>query len=238
MVQNYVVVPKLESLNESERKTLIIKFLTDQIIEERKRLHFWRSLTNQPAQIDTGYMAQHLVSLVTGIKGGGFRGKGDDLADGSEVKSANFLDSYDAKGAIAPRWNFQCNDIQQMLSLLDYPAIYLTSIDFSPTNNIRFRVWKLNPRIHKEFNLRYSEWMKVLGYPKLSSPERPGVNFQLFPPRNKTNDNYARHGNDRTNGFSKLKIHLENIEGSVKLFEAEVNDNKLEIKLLYSNSAL
>ncbi len=34
------------------------------------------------------------------------RGKGDDLSDGSEVKSANFLDSLDKKGATAPRWNF------------------------------------------------------------------------------------------------------------------------------------
>ena len=84
---------KLESLEKAEIQQIITKLLLEQVILQRDNLHFFRDLTFQPAQIDTGYIAQHLVSLVTRIPGGGFRGKGDDLADGSEVKSANFLDS-------------------------------------------------------------------------------------------------------------------------------------------------
>lgn len=103
-------IPDLSELNLTERQKYIVKLLKEQVINQRANLHFWRNLTGQPAQIDTGYIAQHLVSLVTGVKGGGFRGKGDDLEDGSEVKSANFLDSLDARKRVAPRWNFTCND--------------------------------------------------------------------------------------------------------------------------------
>lgn len=213
---------KLETLAKEELKRLITKLLIEQVILQRNNLHFFRELTFQPAQIDTGYIAQHLVSLVTKIPGGGFRGKGDDLADGSEVKSANFLDSMDARGAVAPRWNFTCNDIGQMLSFLKYPMIYLVSMDKNESNNFRFRVWGINPREHVILKNRYEEWMSVLGYPKLESDDRKAVNFQLFPPRNKTTDNYARHGNGRRNGFSRLQIPLQNTRGGALLMHCEI----------------
>jgi len=133
--------PKLSELGESERGTLALKLLQEQVADQRKKLHYWRSVTKQPAQIDTGYVAQHLVSLVTGLEGGGMRGKGEDLADSSEVKSANFLDALDARGAIAPRWNFMANDMKSMEDLLKRPAIYLVSLDLSPDSRFRARVW-------------------------------------------------------------------------------------------------
>ena len=69
------------------------------------------------------------------------------------------------------------------------------------------------------------EWMNKLGYSKFNSGKEEGVNFQLFPPRNQTDDNYARHGNGRKNGFAKLEIPLENYPGARLIFKAEdVND--------------
>lgn len=226
----------LEDLSLEQREELIKKLIQYQIINQRNDLAFFRDLTDQPAQIDTGYIGQHLVSLITGIRGGGFRGKGLDLADGSEVKSANFLDSMDKKGAVAPRWNFQSNDLEGMELFLDYPAIYLLSIDHNTVGRIRIRVWEVIPRLHEELKNRYIEWMDLLGKPKLKDPKRPGVNFQLFPPRNETNDTYARHGNGRSNGFEKLQIELENSPGSQLIFHAEEfidNEDKSVIKILY-----
>ena len=86
----------------------------EQVLEQRKKLTHWSTITAQSSQIDTGYIAQHLVSLQTQIAGQGMRGKGDDLCDGSEVKSANYLDSLDKKGAVAPRWNFNAVTIDIM----------------------------------------------------------------------------------------------------------------------------
>lgn len=233
MSQNKVAsrkIPQLSDLNLQERGEYALKLLQEQVIEQRADLHFWRSLTGQPAQIDTGYIAQHLVSIVTGIKGGGFRGKGDDLEDGSEVKSANFLDSLDKQGTVAPRWNFTCNDEEQMTGLLNYPAIYLVSMDFNPEDYMRFRVWKLLPKRHILFRDRYEEWMEKLGYPKLTDPSRPGVNFQLFPPRMRTTDDFARHGNNRKNGFKRLEIPLDDGMGARLIFHAEIHQTAITLR--------
>lgn len=125
-------LPSLAALSLDEKRELSAFLLREQVIEQREKLRFWRGLTGQPAQIDTGYIGQHLVSIITGTQGGGFRGKGYDLADHSEVKAANFLDSLDARGAVAPRWNFPSNSRAEIDALLDLPAIYLLSIDTPP----------------------------------------------------------------------------------------------------------
>lgn len=222
-------IPQLSRLSLQERGEYAIQFLQEQVIEQRANLHFWRDFTGQPAQIDTGYVAQHLVSIVTGIKGDGFRGKGDDLEDGSEVKSANFLDSLDKRGTVAPRWNFTCNDEVQMTGLLNYPAIYLVSMDFNPEKDMRFRVWKLLPKRHALFKERYEEWMEKLGYPKLAGQRRVGVNFQLFPPRMATMDDFARHGNNRKDGFKRLRIPLDDDIGTKLIFHAEIHQNAITL---------
>jgi len=218
-----------------ERKIYIVKLLQEQVIDQRDSLREWKEITEQAAQIDTGYIAQHLVSLITSIPGSGMRGKGDDLADTSEVKSANFIDSLDKKGAVAPRWNFSSNDMRTMTKYLEVPFIYLVSMDLNSNDAFRVRVWKLNPREHKDFNARYLEWMEVLGKPKLKNPNRPAINFQLFPPRFKEDDNYARHGNGRSNGFDKLKVFLEEVHGSKKILHAEEVNDQIEILFIDAN---
>ncbi len=221
---------ELSKLSRNHKRELSVKLLQDLVVDQRNRLHFWKNLTNQAAQIDTGYVAQHLVSLITQIKGSGMRGKGEDLEDLSEIKSANFLDSLDRKGAVAPRWNFSSNDLSIMESYLYVPAIYLVSLDLNAESRFRARIWKLDPDKHKLFKQRYLEWMEKLGKPKLKDPSRPGVNFQLFPPHNKTEETYARHGNGRKNGFAPIKILLEDVEGAELIFKAEENE-KSEIEL-------
>lgn len=103
-VEGKVVVAQtiLTTLSLEDRKNLAMQLLQEQVIEQREKLNYWSTITAQSSQIDTGYIAQHLVSLQTQIAGQGMRGKGDDLCDGSEVKSANFLDSLDKK-ALSPR---------------------------------------------------------------------------------------------------------------------------------------
>lgn len=211
----------LRSLSRENRILLSKKIIIDQIINQRKILGSWSTITAQSAMIDTGYIGQHLVSLVTCIPGQGMRGKGDDLIDGSEVKSANFLDSLDQRGATAPRWNFTANTIDIMERFLTYNAIYLLSIDRTPNENIRVRIWKVNIQEHDVLANRYHEWMEVKGYPKFQNTDRPSVNFQLFPPRCNTNENFARHGNGRGNGFTQLNIPLEDTAGSELIFHAE-----------------
>ena len=214
----------LSLLDTEERKALAIQLLEEQVIGQRGKLNHWSILTAQSSQIDTGYIAQHLVSLQTKISGQGMRGKGDDLCDGSEVKSANFLDSLDKKGAIAPRWNFTAVTRQIMERFLEYPAVYLLSMDLNSLGKFRTRIWKVDVTKHDVLKSRYIEWMNKLGYPKFNSGSEESVNFQLFPPHSGTEETYARHGNGRVNGFSKLNIQLEDNRASELIFRAdEVN---------------
>jgi len=215
----------LQMLNREERLELSRQLLEEQVNAQRVKLNHWSTITAQSSQIDTGYIAQHLVSLQTQIAGQGMRGKGDDLSDGSEVKSANFLDSLDKKGATAPRWNFTAVTRSIMEEFLNYSSLYLLSMDLNTHGRFRVRIWKINVLEHDILRSRYIEWMNTLGYSKFDSDKEEGVNFQLFPPRSQTDDNFARHGNGRKNGFSKLEIPLEDYNGTRLIFKAEdIND--------------
>ena len=212
-------------LSQEERKALASELLNEQVLQQRGKLNHWSTITAQSSQIDTGYIAQHLVSLQTQIAGQGMRGKGDDLCDGSEVKSANFLDSLDKKGATAPRWNFTAVTRQIMERFLEYPAVYLLSMDLNTSKKFRTRIWKIDVTKHVLLKERYKEWMNKLGYPKFEANNEESVNFQLFPPHSQTNETFARHGNGRANGFSKLNIPLEGVDGAELIFCAEeIND--------------
>ncbi|NOP81340.1 MamI family restriction endonuclease [Bacillus paranthracis] len=216
-------------LSEEDRIELAKQLLQEQVVNQRRKLAFWSAVTSQSSQINTGYIAQHLTSLVTQIPGQAMRGKGDDLIDGSEVKAANFLDSLDKQGATAPRWNFTAVEIPVMERFLNYTNIYLVSMDLNSQGNFRTRIWKVDIQRHYTLRARYQEWMEIKGYPKFNATgRRAAVNFQLFPPKNRINDNFARHGNGRD--FKKLNIELENYEGSKLIFHAE-EDNEGNINI-------
>lgn len=216
----------LNVLSRRDRRDLIKDLIQKLIIDQGNILNFHGAITGQGAQIDTGYIAQHLVSLVTQIPGQAMRGKGLDLIDGSEVKAANFINSRDKKGAVAPRWNFTAQDEESMESFLEYEKIYLLSLDYNPEDDMRIRIWEINPREHSILSERYEEWMDQKGYPKFSKEGvTPSVNFQLFPPKNGTDQNFARHGNGRSNGFPQLEIPLES-SGGEKIFEATIEDGE------------
>lgn len=90
----------LRRVRPDARIRLLEQLFRDFFVDQRQTLLRWSALTGQSAQVDTGYIAQHVASLVLGEPGQGFKGKGLDLADGSEVKSAAILSGVDR-----PRWN-------------------------------------------------------------------------------------------------------------------------------------
>ena len=90
----------LRTIGASDRQMLLEHLFEDFFVTQRATLLKWAALTGQSAQVDTGYIAQHVASIVLAEPGQGFKGKGLDLADGSEVKSAAILSGVDR-----PRWN-------------------------------------------------------------------------------------------------------------------------------------
>ena len=73
----------------------IKQFINEIIIVPKHALTRWAMVTNQTPAAKIGYIGQHLTSLITGVPGTGSGARGDDLADGSEVKSCNKVDQAD-----------------------------------------------------------------------------------------------------------------------------------------------
>lgn len=73
----------------------ISQFIDEIIVAPKRSLKKWATITNQTPAAKIGYVGQHLASLITGVPGTGSGARGDDLADGSEVKSCNKIDQAD-----------------------------------------------------------------------------------------------------------------------------------------------
>ncbi|MEK6935644.1 MAG: MamI family restriction endonuclease [Nanoarchaeota archaeon] len=73
-------------------ENMIKECITDLYINPKKSMIKWSRITNQTAQGKFAYPSQHLASLITKTKGCGSAARGDDLADGSEVKSCTRAD--------------------------------------------------------------------------------------------------------------------------------------------------
>jgi hypothetical protein len=77
---------------------VISKFLNEMILTPRKTALEWSKITKQTPALNIGYPSQHLSSLLTGYEGKRSGARGDDVSDGSEVKSCNRVDQVDECG--------------------------------------------------------------------------------------------------------------------------------------------
>ncbi len=158
---------KLETSEE-----LVKECIKDLYVDPRNSMRKWSEITNQTAMARLGYPSQHLSSLITGIKGVGTSARGDDLSDGSEVKSCSRADQLsECKdcGAKVLVWQEKClvcdseninikTDSHWIFSIktkgeLDLllnrvPKILLMLFDkrADDSEDIRLRVWSVNPK--------------------------------------------------------------------------------------------
>ncbi len=178
----------LQAMSADERQARIEELITDFFVDARATLVKWSKVTGQSAQIDTGYIAQHLASLVLQIPGQGFRGKGVDLGDGSEVKSASIVSGIDR-----PRWNHNmgtaANDLTRKakgtktkgeIYLDETPFVFYVLFDRVhnetgvPTSQLRVRGWCINARTDEAWRSLFSRY--------LDAREGNTYNLQLHPP--------------------------------------------------------
>ncbi|QYX31965.1 MamI family restriction endonuclease [Sphaerospermopsis torques-reginae] len=77
--------------NEAQIKALLEELVLNPRINALK----WSKITYQTPNLKIGYPGQHLASLITGVKGSKTAARGDDLEDGTEVKSCSRIDQMD-----------------------------------------------------------------------------------------------------------------------------------------------
>lgn len=163
----------IEGADVPTRQRLATKFLEEVIFGQMRQLLTWKTVTKQTAQLDSGYLAQQLVSILTGISGSGLRGRGDDLSDGSEIKAANTIQATDT-----PRWNHSLRTDEQVRAHLAKPAVYYVLFDTVIRNDeapFRCRVWRVLTATDAAYRALVENWsvQRTLGR----------YNMQIQPPR-------------------------------------------------------
>jgi hypothetical protein len=194
---------ELKHVDPRQRPILAKKFIEEVILPTWKQLSAWNSLTNQTSQLDFGYLSQHLVSLISGIRGTRGRGKGLDLEDGSEVKAASCVDAVDT-----PRWNaingtaLTSKAMETRLKSIPYFFFVLLDTTERAGNRLRCRIWSVRPADDPNFFKVAMDWAKKVEKGVIKSGKsRP--NLQLHPPRwEKAGENIT------TNECGNLKLPL------------------------------
>jgi hypothetical protein len=165
-------VPKIPHDTET-RKALAKSFIENVVFAQYRQLTGWQQVTQQSAQLDSGYLAQHRVSLVSGTpgRGPGSRGKGDDLLDGSEIKAASTIGAIDV-----PRWNHaNLGRKDKVKAYLANPYVYFVLFDTEVRGEVfplRIRVWRVAPQRDQAFTVVVKTW----------ATGKSSGNFQLHPP--------------------------------------------------------
>ena len=171
MALNDQTAPEATQLNAGKRRDMAERFLAEMFIESYKAMVKWAAATGQSAQLDCGYLGQHLVSIVTGIPGTGRRGKGDDLADGSEVKTASSVGGEDI-----PRWNHGFTSPEKVDEWLAASNVFYVCFDEVKKRGsglLRFRVFRVRAPLDVAYQESLRRWRDI--------PSR-STNYQLHPP--------------------------------------------------------
>ena len=91
----YLMQPNISKVVIDDNLKKVEAFIQEVIIAPKKTMKHWSMITNQTPAVKLGYVGQHLASLITGVQGTGSGARGDDLIDGTEVKSCNKIDQVD-----------------------------------------------------------------------------------------------------------------------------------------------
>lgn len=160
-------------------------------------LHFFEGqkfaeITDQPTPEDSRAWSQILISILTGIPGLA-RQKGPDLADGSDVKSANAWFSIDKvrfNGVIKAGTKSSLSGTMAYLDQM--PHLFFVLWDVNPNNNReRTRIWAVRPQDDRLFRKVAEEW-----YSQCASGLIGSNNFQLHPPVNRNDDVFTNRCGD------------------------------------------
>ena len=87
--------PDIKKIVIKDNLRLIHDFLSEVILTPRTTMIKWARITNQTPNLKIGYPGQHLASLITGMQGTATGARGEDIVDGTEVKSCSRIDQVD-----------------------------------------------------------------------------------------------------------------------------------------------
>lgn len=162
--------PDARKVTIGDNLTQIKSFLSEIILTPRERMLAWSRITNQTPNLKIGYPGQHLASLITGMPGTATGARGEDIADGTEVKSCNRVDQVD-----------KCLDCKTNVLRTQQICPICGSANIRRNNDSK---WLITIRSKKELDLYLKKiprmFFLISDYPNFDASDFSTIRFSSF----------------------------------------------------------
>lgn len=159
----------------NDKIEIVNQLINDLYLDLRRKVNYWSEITEQTPQARMGYIGQHLVSIVTGYKGGKSGARGYDLIiptnNYGEIKTCYRVDqlgkclncgkpvsaienccsyckSENIKRGDDSKWLLtikKFEDLEKMIEPLNYYFV-LFEFDKENINDIDIDIWEVDPK--------------------------------------------------------------------------------------------
>ncbi len=152
--------------NENQIKQL----LHDLVLSPRLKALEWSAITKQTPNMKIGYPGQHLASLVLGMEGERTGARGNDIIDGSEVKSCSRVDQLDS-----------CNDCGKKILRMEKCCPHCLSTKIKRMDDSK---WLFTIRNENDIKVLLDDVDRVVlciaDYPNFKNDDFKDIRFQVF----------------------------------------------------------
>lgn len=202
--------PEAKYITISDNKNRIEKLLKELVLEPRIKALVWSQITRQTPNMKIGYPGQHLASLITGVEGSRTGARGDDLIDGTEVKSCSRVDQLDS-----------CKDCKLKVLRIEKLCPHCGSAKIKRMDDSK---WLFSVKSEAELKLLTQDlervFLTIADYPNFANNDFDTIRFQAFEMWNNT-ERHKHFGNLMTNYYHK--IFLEHISRNANKTPAPKN---------------
>ncbi|WPK65646.1 MamI family restriction endonuclease [Akkermansia muciniphila] len=202
--------PDISKISIKNNLKQIKDFLTEVILSPRKNMIKWSKITNQTPNLKIGYPGQHLASLITGMQGTATGARGQDIIDGTEVKSCSRVDQLD-----------KCEDCKSNVLRFQNTCEVCGSENIRRQNDSK---WLIGIKNEKELDLYLNKIPRILflisDYPRFPIQDYSIIRFSSYEIWNQSERAY----NFRTLLYDYYhEIYLKHIERDAKKQPAPKN---------------
>lgn len=185
--------PKLDLITIDDNLNKIQRLIHELVLQPRIKALEWSQITKQTPNMKIGYPGQHLASLVVGMEGCKTGARGNDIVDGSEVKSCSRVDSSD-----------KCNNCGEKLSRTEAVCGVCNSTDITRDNTSK---WLFTIRNENDLRVLTEDLDRVIlvlaDYPEFNQNNFEDIRFQVFEIWN-NNDRCKEFKNLMTNYYNNI----------------------------------
>lgn len=162
--------PREDLITIRDNERLIRHFLMDLILTPRLKALEWSRITKQTPNLKIGYPGQHLASLVVGMEGAKTGARGNDIVDGSEVKSCSRIDQVD-----------ECEDCGEKVLRIEARCSSCGSENIARKNDSK---WLFAIRNENDLKVLTQDVERIIltlaDYPFFAKKDFDTIRFQVF----------------------------------------------------------